>query len=358
MKQTCICLLTIYLAACAGAADDKSSDPEAIASDFDQIGVSALLPDIRARSCSEDGTFVEASPILISSEPLPLGGDEATALTGARFAGAWHLTSEEPNFGGLSGLAPLSGGNLLAVSDAGAFVWIDMEDGVPASSGHIGYMRGEDGSLLRGKRQSDSEGVTVVDGVALVSFERDHRILGFALEACGINAGGVLVTDITDTPDGLPQGFRSNQGAEALMVDKTDALIAGLETGRAGPSVSAVSALTKKGMRFDQRLARPNGPFLVGLEGEGDTMFGLFRSYAPAIGNLIEVRSYGGLEDDGRTRIRLSRPYTVDNFEGIATVLLENGRIRLYIISDDNFSARQRTLLMAFDLDAVEPAAP
>ena len=40
----------------------------------------------------------------------------------------------------------------------------------------------------------------------------------------------------------------------------------------------------------------------------------------------------------------------VDNFEGITVRPREDGGVRIFIISDDNFSERQRTLLMAFDL--------
>jgi hypothetical protein len=41
--------------------------------------------------------------------------------------------------------------------------------------------------------------------------------------------------------------------------------------------------------------------------------------------------------------------FNFDNFEGIAAKKAEGG-VRLYIISDNNFSPSQRTLLMAFDL--------
>lgn len=40
---------------------------------------------------------------------------------------------------------------------------------------------------------------------------------------------------------------------------------------------------------------------------------------------------------------------TVDNIEGAAVVTVD-GRQRLYLLSDDNFNASQRTLLMSFDL--------
>jgi hypothetical protein len=45
----------------------------------------------------------------------------------------------------------------------------------------------------------------------------------------------------------------------------------------------------------------------------------------------------------------LERPLTVDNFEGVAAQARPDGRVRFYLISDDNFSGKQRTLLLAFD---------
>ena len=52
----------------------------------------------------------------------------------------------------------------------------------------------------------------------------------------------------------------------------------------------------------------------------------------------------------GPVLIELKLPGTTDNFEGIAAET-RNGRTRLYILSDDNFSPMQRTLLLAFDVN-------
>ncbi|MDB5421700.1 MAG: hypothetical protein JWR59_1647, partial [Brevundimonas sp.] len=53
----------------------------------------------------------------------------------------------------------------------------------------------------------------------------------------------------------------------------------------------------------------------------------------------------------GRTvdEMELRGPLTVDNFEGLAAVPKPDGGVRFYLISDDNFSSAQRTLLLAFD---------
>ena len=46
----------------------------------------------------------------------------------------------------------------------------------------------------------------------------------------------------------------------------------------------------------------------------------------------------------------LEPPFPVDNFEGISAVRMPNGATRIYIVSDNNKSAQQRTLLLAFDI--------
>jgi hypothetical protein len=40
---------------------------------------------------------------------------------------------------------------------------------------------------------------------------------------------------------------------------------------------------------------------------------------------------------------------TVDNLEGVAAVPRPGGVTRFYLVSDDNASPQQRTLLLAFD---------
>jgi hypothetical protein len=45
----------------------------------------------------------------------------------------------------------------------------------------------------------------------------------------------------------------------------------------------------------------------------------------------------------------LAPPVNVDNMEGLA-VRRQSGRVFVYLVSDDNFSGLQRTLLMKFEL--------
>jgi hypothetical protein len=74
----------------------------------------------------------------------------------------------------------------------------------------------------------------------------------------------------------------------------------------------------------------------------------LLRDYTPLTGSVIWI-----VVADGNGRAidthEIRRPATVDNFEGIAALPRPDGTVRFYLISDDNFSSAQRTLLVAFD---------
>ncbi|HRK64481.1 MAG TPA: hypothetical protein PLN53_08815, partial [Terricaulis sp.] len=78
----------------------------------------------------------------------------------------------------------------------------------------------------------------------------------------------------------------------------------------------------------------------------------LERFYAPIIGArariLVLPQTLSG-EARGALLGELAPPLPLDNFEGIAAVRMGE-TTRLYILSDDNFEARQRTLLYAFDI--------
>jgi hypothetical protein len=91
----------------------------------------------------------------------------------------------------------------------------------------------------------------------------------------------------------------------------------------------------------------------------------------PGGGWVFLLRDYNPLTEATAVRIRITdaggrtldthliaAPATVDNFEGVAALPNPDGSVRLYIISDDNFSARQRTLLLAFDWRPAPGAPP
>lgn len=308
-------------------------------------------PEIRTKSCAEHaGDPAPFSPISLSATPLTEAQTTALAKrlpAGASLAGGWELTSDDPNFGGLSGLA-LAEGNLLAVTDAGGWVGLGLVEGVPASA-TIAYMKAADGRFLSGKSENDAEGLAWREGIAFVSYERDFRVEAFDLGGCGAAARAVRVAALPGEFGGQP--VDTNAGPEALALTPEGALVFGYES--AAESSSPIGQVLADGTgRWTGRLAgSPKGFALVAMDvvrlpsGE-DREISLYRAFDPIRG----ARSVLVWGDGEAQRLTLSRPVLTDNFEGLAAEVLADGRLRLWIVSDDNFSKLQRTLLYAFDV--------
>jgi hypothetical protein len=355
-------LLLVLAAAPACAAPQKLQDEPAPARAIETVADTGApvwqfepaAPALIAASCPPGVRALDPLPIDLSVRALT--GADAARLNGllppgAGLAGSWELSSRNPLFGGLSGLARLpqdQGGGLLAVTDEGHFAWIALEGGAPVSAA-LSAMQRAGGQPFSSKQEMDAEGLIYQDGIALVSFERNHRIEAFALGHCGTAARAARVASLPETQEG--REVDPNQGAEAIFLTPEGTLGFGYE-GTLGIS-SLGEVLADGTARWTG--ARAPAPMLHGLvakeiavrpeTGEALPVF-LFRAWDPLRGNRVELR--WGKSDQGV--IRISRPAPVDNFEGLASEWLEDGRLRLWIISDDNFNPRQRTLLFAFDI--------
>ncbi|MFN7055011.1 esterase-like activity of phytase family protein [Hyphomonas sp.] len=356
-------LILALAAAPACAAPQKLQDGPVAAAPAADPGAplwhfETATPGLVAASCPAGVQNLDPLPIDLMVSPLAAADTarlNALMPSGATLAGAWELSSRNPLFGGLSGLARLpedEGGGLLAVTDEGHFAWITLEGGAPASAA-LSAMRRPDGQSFASKQDMDAEGLLYQDGIALVSFERNHRIEAFALGHCGAAARAAQVASLPETQPAT-QGGRQidpNQGAEAIFLTPQGTLGFGYE-GTLG--VSPLGEVLAGGTARWTGVRAP-APRLHGLVAKeiavhpqtGETLpIYLFRAWDPLRGNRIELR-WG--EGDPSV-IRISRPAPVDNFEGLAAEWLEDGRLRLWIISDDNFNRSQRTLLFAFDI--------
>jgi len=292
---------------------------------------------------------VQATPVALSPR-LPA----AKALGPFVYAGGVELTSADTaRLHGLSDLKIWPDGRLLSVGDEGdvfegRIVLDEAGKLAGVTDGRLYPLTGEDGQPLsaRGKREADSEGIAELpDGDRLVSLERDDRILLYPAK------GG--------PPRRAPAPsvvFPDNLGMEALAQDPAsgpDAYIVGGEASgqtwicwlAAG---CAESFLVAKDKDFGLTAVAP-------LPGGGRAY--LLRAFSVLKGVRIILRLTG---PHGRTldELKLAAPYTVDNFEGVAALPQADGSIRFYLISDDNFSNLQRTLLLAFDWRPQEGRRP
>ncbi|WP_298917017.1 esterase-like activity of phytase family protein [uncultured Algimonas sp.] len=312
---------------------------------------------LRAASCPDRDPAMTAFMALDATvEAVRLGAPDAVAaqLPGrVRFAGGWVFDAPGPEFGGLSGLAAGPEGDLLAVGDTGRFVRIGMEDGAPDGRLSTAPMRFETPLVKPGKLTADAEGLDYRGGLAFVSFERNFRVLAFDLGRCGANATGVTVAN----PPGR-YGWtrvRANAGPEALWLDATGTMRIAYEQPRDGRAVTGTvlsdGTVGLSDPATDPALDpgyRPVGADSTTLSDGRTVTARLFRAYDRDRGNRVRL-DIEGLRGDPLVSLRLAPPLATDNFEGVALVEAEDA-LRVFLLSDDNFSDRQRTLLYRFDI--------
>lgn len=307
-------------------------------------GVLAAIPGCAA--AQRDGLF--AWPFHLPDLP----GD--TAL---RPLGGMEIDRGALGFGGLSGLHVAPDLSLTVVSDLGRFAEISLV--LDAQSRPFRLVLRRAGPLLDGSgrplprgRASDAEALArLPDGSWLIAYERWHRIRRHAR----IDGPALHV----EAPPGLEQA-PTNGGLESLAVLAdgrwlaiTEALAVPDAPGAVLGWIGGPGAWMPFGWRAAPGMAPvdaaplPDGGALV-LE-RGFSLFGGFsarltRIDAPALSRL---RPGGVLE--GEELLRFAPPLPVENYEGVS-VVRHQGRLLVGIVSDDNESWLQRTLLLLFEL--------
>ncbi len=347
------CLLLAASACAAPPGEASASDVQAGAENRASLWTFGEAAEtIRAASCDAGGAPMQAM-LPVDLTVTALSSRQAGALAGrlpagARLAGAWELTSADPNFGGLSALAAEEDTALLAITDSGAWVRLSLTGGAP-SAAMIGYMRGPDGKFLSGKGANDAEGLALRDGIALVSFERRFRIEAFAFSTCGAGAKAVEISVLPTVFAGAK--VDANDGPEAIDLTPAGHLRFAYEGASGTGSPIGHVGRGGKAEWTGAAMANPPGFALTAMEtlaapGAGERHIALYRAFDPLRG----ARAILVWGPDADQQITLSRPVMTDNFEGLAARILANGDLRLWIVSDNNFSPAQRTLLYAFDI--------
>ncbi len=79
--------------------------------------------------------------------------------------------------------------------------------------------------------------------------------------------------------------------------------------------------------------------------------FNLFDGVAIRLQRIAASQFRAGATLQGTTLAVLRRPLTLDNMEGVAARRGERGETLIYLISDNNFSLLQQTLLLVFALE-------
>lgn len=293
--------------------------------------------------------------VAVEAVPVEFGAEQAGAL---RFRGGLELRSTDPAFGGLSGMEVLEDGRLIAVSDNGA--WFDAQlvlDDTGALVGLNGMrtalMRDGSGAAFGSKEEGDSEALAQLqDGRFAVAFEQRQAIFLYDM-----NRDGPFGAATPGPPLAGVRALPSNVGLEAMTTLADGDLLVGAEGGGAGDTpLWRSSPQTGEEIASQVRYRPALGFSLTSLDRlPNSDLVALERFFAPVVGPRARITRFredalaGGIIE-AEELARLAPPMALDNFEAIAATLMPDGSTRLYILSDDNFSSRQRTLLMAFDL--------
>jgi len=287
--------------------------------------------------------------------------DKAQETVGRlRWRGGLAVTADDARFGGFSDwLLAADGAAFTAVTDAGSWLTARLTydragnlNGVTAAS--LGALRDPRGLLLSGKSGQDAEALTrLADGSLLIAFERDHRLLRFAPGASGGGLAGL--SEIVAPPPGL-QNLAANGGIEALLALPDGRLLAFTEGHKVGDNYLVY--LREASGQWRSLALRPSGLFVptgAALLPSGDVIllerrFTLLGGIGSRLSRIPLTAIHPGAVLEGEEIAELRAPLTLDNFEGVAVHKAEDDSPRLTLLSDDNFSPLQRTLIVQFEL--------
>ena len=271
------------------------------------------------------------------------------------------LTSSFPGFGGLSGIRlDAKGERFIALSDKGswftgrilysgrAMVGLDEVEAAP--------MLGADGRPITARGWYDSESIALDGSVVYVGLERVNQVLRFDFSKGFTRARGEVVP--------MPPAVKKlpfNKGLEALVFVPKGLPLAGTLTAISergldrdgnliaflvgGPTPGQFSVCRTDGFDVSDATLLPSGELLL-----------LERKFSLLAGVGIRIRRIGlasvapGAVIDGPSIFNADLEQEIDNMEGLDAHVTPQGDTVLTMVSDDNFSMIQRTLLLQFTL--------
>ncbi|WP_108662271.1 esterase-like activity of phytase family protein [Acuticoccus kandeliae] len=286
-----------------------------------------------------------------------IGEDPADRL---RFLGGISLFGPR-HFGGLSGLL-VDGDRFLAVSDVGQ--WFSgrflEEDGrlTGVADTELWPRRDHNGDEIRTKRAGDAEALTLVPGGVRTVVEGAAQHLVYPADGLVIDRDArPRRIDVHATITSLAK----RHGVESLATLPTGEVIMILEGNtRTGDVIPAF----RDGARFS--IARRGEWSITGADAlPGGDLVIVERYYGGGIDVRMRVRRLGadavakageGTVVDGPILLEADFSEEIDNMEAIAAQV-RDGRIELTLMSDDNLSFLQRSLLLRFAIGDPTPRA-
>jgi hypothetical protein len=331
------------------------------------FGTCAIL--LTACTAPADIPAGEALAIPVESSVIPTIDGVSTTLGGApkfapglTFLGGIELSSPEPLFGAFSSIRFRDADNFLGVFDTGYFIEGRItRDAAGRLSGvadvRLAPLLDQEGRVSASKYLVDAESLAIDGDLAYIGFEQRHRVVSYA-----------PLSDLGHTrasrPLPLPfdvERLSSNGGIEALVLSPPASPLAGAlvalseksvdENGNnyagilSGPLQGAFRVKPHDGFEITDAAFLPGGDLLL-----------LERRFSIATGVGMRLRRIEGASIrpgavvDGEILFEADNRSQIDNMEGLDAIVAKDGSIRLIVVSDDNHSILQRTLMLEFRL--------
>lgn len=312
------------------------------------IGVIAagLAPSIWLRDPSRAPDF--DAPVGISQIADPqsltpgLGGN-------VKLLGLWHLTSRNAHFGGFSALVTLGKDRLLAGSDRARLLDFPLPQTGDMASARMRFFPSRKNDARRVTMDMEALERDAASDTLWATFEHSH-----AIERVQTNRRRAI------TAPNAMQHWHANGGAETLIRLKDDRFIV------IGEKATTHNADWRPALLFARDPVADCEPLSFHFAAPADfspvdgtvladgrvivlvrrVVWGLPPRFASA---LVLADPQAIAQDrpwQGRVIASLEGAHLDENFEGIAAVEQDDGSVDLYLISDDNQSAFQRTLLV------------
>jgi hypothetical protein len=310
--------------------------------------------------------FPAAAPVSIEVNARPIPSFDTRDRARTRFGALEYrsgliLTARFRGFGGLSGWRlDAKGEQFISMSDKGTWftgrIVYQGREMTGLADVEAAPMLGADGRPITARGWYDTEAIALDGSLVYIGLERVNQILKFDFAKGGTRSRGEAIA--------VPPAMRrlpNNKGLESLvMVPK------GL------PLAGTLIAISERGLDGDGNIVgfliggpKPGG-FAVRRSNDfdisdavllrsGDLLI-LERKFSWLAGVGIRIRRIAlksidrGLTVDGPSIFEADLGNEVDNMEGIDAHVTPEGDTVLTMISDDNFSMIQRTLLLQFTL--------
>ena len=280
-----------------------------------------------------------------------------------RLSGAWHLTSRNELFGSYSALHENADGSLLALSDTGYYLRFPAP---PKQPGRVEFGRvPANWAVLHNLRDIESLTTDPRSGQAWIAVESGNVI--FRFDPLGRQNGMAAPPAMHDWPHNLgPEAMvRLGDGRFVVLgesyrnwLDRTrhPALLFSADPVERG-TVQSFTFRGPPGYRPTDMAQLPDGRVLI-LIRQVLQPFPIRFSIRLILADPAQIvpgQDWSGIDLGEVPALSL-----VDNYEGLAISARPGRPIRVWMISDNNASAFERVLLLAWDLNPADlpPSAP